>query len=933
MKTIRICCALSLLLSFSATAQDKQLDEFLTKLDISAIKNKAFFNKAVFTKGVLEMLRTKDKDEKGQPIMNIDKSHFKTFTNLVEQADLNNKPCPAAMKEIFGRTRNEVTENNIIPIGIINTETTFLTQEQIDENIKLKADNQKVNGGSYEIIPIRMAGLLQEEIFQGNVAFQISPDFLQSNIDDPIEKITIDFQDGKGEQSFELKNQLIEHQFSTLGTVAISIKVTTKKGSFLTYCPLQIRLLERPEVYLTKSISIEKVRVEETKGGRVATNITGGNYAIYLGCDGVLDKPIIIAEGFDVEENVNITTLVSNYYPYLYALRNNGYDLVFLNYTNGRDYIENNAEVLKTVINQINSLKVGNEKLTVVGESMSGLVARYALKTMENAGQTHNVGHFISFDSPQKGANVPPGLIALRRWASSAAFPLSLILDELNNLLNVFPFLTALDTPAGKQLLLTHNIVGPAPEYYALQNTLNNLGYPSQNGIRNVALVNGALNGANQSKFSFDINHHLVNQGFLQAGDKILDVTLSYFIGFISGNVWTNQVNQSTKVFEGLGFLLLIPSYEQLSVTLPVNYDRLAGGYFYYGIGNIPVLFSFVPTFSGIDYKGTLNNDADYTFSISNFIDSDFQVTNTSLTPFVAIYGDNANNIHTDVKNDQQAWNNIAIHEYGIMNPEDVLAGGCTLPVPSVAQEGRIQFKVGFVLSPLPSTLCKYRPTWKTNNRAENIILAVTGNDLSNYVQFIRISGNGITPYRLDLSANRCLFDYSNLGVGTYTITVVRQFYSGSGNSAGEVSSSTTIQIRGNCRIGVGCPEDADLGEVIGTLSETNESIYANKLNGIWFGTLEDGTVVSRNQLIVNGLDPDGAACFAEGCITVQSGNWDDPNTWLSGYVPTAREDIWVKSGHRVTLTPAMGIQKCRRSTVELGSVFDCTGLLIMDAK
>lgn len=41
---------------------------------------------------------------------------------------------------------------------------------------------------------------------------------------------------------------------------------------------------------------------------------------------------------------------------------------------------------------------------------MGGLVARVALRQMENDGQAHHTSHYISFDSPHNGANVPLGL-------------------------------------------------------------------------------------------------------------------------------------------------------------------------------------------------------------------------------------------------------------------------------------------------------------------------------------------------------------------------------------------------------------------------------------------------------------------------------------------------------------------------------------------
>src|SRR5690606_34338406 len=94
-------------------------------------------------------------------------------------------------------------------------------------------------------------------------------------------------------------------------------------------------------------------------------------------------------------------------------LEEEGYDLVYVDYEHGADYIERNAKLLKTVIRLINDtlqMEGSNEAITVLGISMGGVVARWALVEMERSEETHNVGTFISFDSPHNGAYVPAGL-------------------------------------------------------------------------------------------------------------------------------------------------------------------------------------------------------------------------------------------------------------------------------------------------------------------------------------------------------------------------------------------------------------------------------------------------------------------------------------------------------------------------------------------
>jgi len=113
-------------------------------------------------------------------------------------------------------------------------------------------------------------------------------------------------------------------------------------------------------------------------------------------------------------------------------LRQAGFDILVLNFpgVGGADFIERNAFVLVALIQKTNrtlratALATGKplEKLVVIGPSMSGLVSRYALTYMEkqyNGASNpatyrqpdwdHNTRLWVSFDSPQLGANIPLG--------------------------------------------------------------------------------------------------------------------------------------------------------------------------------------------------------------------------------------------------------------------------------------------------------------------------------------------------------------------------------------------------------------------------------------------------------------------------------------------------------------------------------------------
>ena len=83
-------------------------------------------------------------------------------------------------------------------------------------------------------------------------------------------------------------------------------------------------------------------------------------------------------------------------------------------YKKGNDYMQRNAYLVEDVIKWVNSVKQGTQQNVVLGQSMGGVIARYALRDMENqlastGNQTwnHKTNLYISHDAPHQGANMP----------------------------------------------------------------------------------------------------------------------------------------------------------------------------------------------------------------------------------------------------------------------------------------------------------------------------------------------------------------------------------------------------------------------------------------------------------------------------------------------------------------------------------------------
>lgn len=238
-----------------------------------------------------------------------------------------------------------------------------------------------------------------------------------------------------------------------------------------------------------------------------------GEFEIFLdNTTGILDKPIIILDGFDPGDSRDINGLYNslNFEGQNIAdiLRDEGFDIIILNaptymsdgvtIDGGGDFIQRNAFVLIELINLINNDKVGDEELVVLGPSMGGLIARYGLAFMEANNLDPDTRLYISFDAPHNGANVPISLQYLVNFlavqsgdpdAQQAAGQLlgsaaaqEMLVDHLfSHLLEGSDFEQdpTLTLPAG------------APDFRdAFQAELDALGFPQT--VRNVAMVNGS---------------------------------------------------------------------------------------------------------------------------------------------------------------------------------------------------------------------------------------------------------------------------------------------------------------------------------------------------------------------------------------------------------------------------------------------------------
>lgn len=336
---------------------------------------------------------------------------------------------------------------------------------------------------------------------------------------------------------------------------------------------------------------------------------SGGTVTVRFGSghsDRKIHKPLIVSEGFDPwkiispdNSEMNLTIddflgiiksppaghidvpLSSGQYlgDYLFS---QGYDIVYLDNSVGTDDIKRNATLLEEVIKWVNTQKQANgstEPNVVMGISMGGLVARYALRQLEMQGYNHQTKIYISMDSPHNGANIPVGAQAALYHAKNFGFSIGLLggvpgvtihpgdyIDELNH------FYTLLNTPAAKQMLFykvtstSGSLAYDNSVHQSFMSEYQSMGFPQN--CYNVAISDGSGTGA----------------PIVAAGATFIGYSTSYRLKW-----WMDLI---TNVFGGvflytsypeLAVVTTFPGSTQVKAEVSVNATPVTPGRIYHG--------------------------------------------------------------------------------------------------------------------------------------------------------------------------------------------------------------------------------------------------------------------------------------------------------------------------------------------------------------
>lgn len=673
---------LALLSGFISTfAQDKMFDLLKDKTETNILYNR------VFALSHANEMKTKE----------ISTTYFLQVYHEIQRADFNNR---LPKLEVIRKAATLASIKNQIPLSVLISDFESISENDLQNKFNLNASNQlelKSNETlELEKHAINIVAPIVAKSKTNEVTFVLNSDLIFNTTSREIKSIFYSKENSSWQKINQ--NQPFTVHFAANGTQELALKIEFTNGTSteesISFEVNSTILIHRNSNSVMAASSITAT-IPYQGFGETAAVLGQGEFEIFLdNVDGVLDKPIILVDGFDPGDTRNTTTIYDllNYgtnQNFADDLRNQGFDIVVLNFPTytipgtttvidgGADYIQRNAYILVELLNQINAQKVGAEKNVVIGPSMGGLISRYALRYMEMNNLVHDTRLYLSFDSPHQGANVPIGFQHLFNYMAYGPLGNAAVQPIVDGLIK---------SPAARQMLIDHMeghlqsgsafefntaaaslLPTGAPNFRtAFQDELNTMGFPTL--TRNVSIANGAGNGTMNYTPDFEVMNHTFNITTSQRAIINLRFTPA-----------ANQTNQVSR-FRGQQYVVIlwITGFESLAnskaPTFTAGLDSAPGGRFDMtgfagGLGTDPILteffdnlnadyFTFIPTWSSMAISGTNNL---YT-----------PVTASTVSPFVAssIPTINENHITFNAQNVAFALNEILNPPLSTSNPE-----------------------------------------------------------------------------------------------------------------------------------------------------------------------------------------------------------------------------------------------------------------------
>ncbi len=480
------------------------------------------------------------------------------------------------------------------------------------------------------------------------VQFVLPTELFISNRGKTIDFIRVNFDDGQGWNTIAL-NVVEVITYDSPGTKEIVYEVhytdnTERTGH--SFFKVDMPNFFSSDIYLRKPFIASKNYGSAVGAARVTVSLGCGNTKI--------TKPLIVIEGFDPPQNRLLGIGNWGYYNFLSLLADNptlysdieqeGYDLIFVDFINGADYMQANAFVVEDIIRWVNTKKSeagSTNKNMILGLSMGGVIGRYALVDMEENSENHDCAQLLTFDSPHRGANIPLGVQAAMAHLRYSPFIHSKIgrnqivpFEEINQIHLAY---SILENPATRQLLIHQLNTGASlyqPFFYELEHLNNNRGFPNQCPTK--AIVNGSDDAQPQP---FLANAKLIEMrgtlsSFIPKNQAILlsiftgtSVNIDIDVYAVPDQTMGTRTIYKAKFRYNISFFKFIKetNEKRVSGTLPIDnapggtQDLIASANIPNSFTGLTILnsaFCFVPTISSASVKGA--NQANLLYNLQS---------------------------------------------------------------------------------------------------------------------------------------------------------------------------------------------------------------------------------------------------------------------------------------------------------------------------
>lgn len=444
------------------------------------------------------------------------------------------------------------SEGEAIPLAVIDAQVKrILESGEGDFGSPNIAEPWNVNRAAFEEASVFVAAPVVAETRRGAEVRFVLPRALWFSLGRQApDRMELDFDDGQNFQEFGF-DQIVRPRWTSIGVRTVTLRATWNDGmERLGRFDFDVVRGGTPAPDDTLSITAG-VAYQGTPG-------TGSAYVYKAPGHTAIEQPVVVVEGFDIDDSYGWDKLYEllNRENMLEDLRALGFDPIVLDFTSATDPIQRNAFVVAQLLQDLAADLDPSREIFLVGASMGGLCSRYALAWMESQAIDPRVSTFLSFDSPQNGANLPLGVQYWLDFFSGQSDDAAYLLSRL-------------DTPAARQMLLAHHTTPPGgtgvpdPLRATFLADLATVGdWP--NTSRNIAAANGAGNQA--------------GQGFLP-GTQIVRWEYRSFLVDIDGNVWAVPSPGSGTIFHGnIDFILLPADEEVVNVSGTPPLDNAPGG-------------------------------------------------------------------------------------------------------------------------------------------------------------------------------------------------------------------------------------------------------------------------------------------------------------------------------------------------------------------